>query len=418
MADLWSGSPYGGSSSYDQLFQNILQAGAGAGWNPTKTKTTLDQYGTDFTQQFQNAVGRPPTPDEINQFYTQAVNPIMNTQAGFGATDPNAVASQYVPQAFQSQIQQNQQSQLPNLMNQISSLASGVGAQTASQLADPKSGAYQTFSGAMNNLGISPSSGAFQAGEGATVGNAASSTMQQLLSSLGGGAISGNQSPSFQNLAGMGQQAGQGMAGYNQSLNDFNLQAQLGRSLGEMSQPSGTMKDIGMASSLMQGIGSLGQGAGAASTATSYVCMELIKRDLLCESDMDDFHVHIMPAMFKKARAFWKYAMDGKKLVDAVNERGLDWKAFKPLLFDRVMEEPDPCKAVDLYADACHQLCISSDPSLWDGRVNRTSSFDSLPFLPLLFFYTPFLKALWKCIRVKMLFVYDKSRCEAHYGSR
>ena len=196
--------------------------------------------------------------------------------------------------------------------------------------------------------------------------------------------------------------------------NNFNQQSTLGQLLANQGSQSTLQSILGMASGTAQGGGSLMQGGAAASKATSYVCKELIKRDLLCESDMDDFHVHIMPAMFKKGRAFWKYAADGKALVDAVNAKGLDWKVFKPLLFDRVMDEPDACKAVDLYADACHQLCISADPELWDERVFRDSIWDSLIFLPRLLTYAPFIEALAKCIRIKTLIIYDKPRCEVH----
>ena len=78
------------------------------------------------------------------------------------------------------------------------------------------------------------------------------------------------------------------------------------------------------------------------------------------------------------------------------------------------MNEPDSCKAVDLYADACRQICEMSDVSLWDERVMRTSWVDSLMFIPLLMTYRPFLDALRKCLRIKMLIIYDKPRCEAH----
>src|SRR5579863_8545022 len=91
--------------AYQDILNQILTRGAGAGWNSTNANTTLQQYGTDFVQQFQNATGQAPTADQINQFYSQAVAPIINTQAGFSSTDPNAIVSQYVPQAFQSQIQ-------------------------------------------------------------------------------------------------------------------------------------------------------------------------------------------------------------------------------------------------------------------------------------------------------------------------
>ena len=194
-------------------------------------------------------------------------------------------------------------------------------------------------------------------------------------------------------------------------LQDFGLESSLAEKLANQAQPSGFEKGLGYASAASD-IGANLAKAGPSNYGTSYVCKELIRRGLICDMDMDDFHVHIMPAMFKKARAFWKYAMDGAKLVNAVNRKGLDWKHFKPLLFDRVMEEPDPCKAVDLYADACHQLCISADRSLWDPKVYRTSFLDSIPYLPFLFAYKPFLEALWKCIRMKTLILYDRPRCQ------
>lgn len=405
---------------YFDLINQILTKG-GPQWDFNRANTTLSQYGNDFFQQFQNDVGRAPTSDEINQFFSQAVNPVMGSSAGFGGTDPNAVVQSYLPQAYQTQIQQNQQAQLNNpttgIGAQIANLGNQVGATTAKDLADPNNPIYQAFAGGMNNLGITPSSGAFQSGIGSTIGNAISNTEQQGLSSLGLGAIGGNQSPSFQSLYGQGQQAQQGITGYNQAINNFDMQSQLAQMLQQMGQPSGFQTALGEAGAASKAFGNVAPGATAlGSQMTSYICKELIKRDLLCESDMDDFHVHIMPAMFKKGRAFWKYAMSGHKLVQAVNEKGMDWKVFKPLLFDRVMEEADPCKAVDLYADACHQLCISADRSLWDQRVYRTSVWDSLIFLPGLFFYTPFLKALWKCVVVKTAFVYDKPTCEAHRG--
>jgi hypothetical protein len=423
---------FGGSSAFGNIFNQILgNTGPNGVWDYNKTQQTLDQYGNDFTQQFQNAVGRPPTAAEINQFYSQAVSPVLASSAGFSGTDPNAIVQQYVPQAFQSQIQQQQQSQIPNLEKQISNVSSDVGSKTAAQLADPSSSAYQAFSGSMNNLGITPASGAFQSGEGAAVGNAASNTMQSLLSSLGGGAIAGNQSPTFSSLYGTGQNAGTGINTSNQDMNQFNLEASLAQSLNNGSGGGGWGQGALQGALGGGGVGAHfgpwgalagaagGAGLGAASGGkggggTSYVCFEMIKRGLITDGDMDDFHLHIMPAMFKKGRAFWKYAVDGWRLVEAVNTKGLDWKVFRPLLFDRVMEEPDPCKAVDLYADACHQLCISADRSLWDERVFRTSFLDTLIFLPRLLCYTPFLRALWKCLRIKMLFVYDKPRWRVH----
>src|ERR1019366_9964028 len=96
---------YTDSSAYQDVYKQINRGGgAGDYWNPQKTSTTLDQYGNDFSQQFQNAVGRAPTADEINQFYSQAVSPVMNSQAGFSGTDPNAIVQQYRSEEHTSEL--------------------------------------------------------------------------------------------------------------------------------------------------------------------------------------------------------------------------------------------------------------------------------------------------------------------------
>jgi len=358
MADPWSDSQYGGSSAYDNIFGQIQAVNQPSNpyWTNQRTQTTLDQYGTDFAQQFQNAVGRAPTADEINQFYQQAVMPIINTQSGFGGTDPNAVVQQYVPQAFQSQIQQNQQNQMQNLGTQIGDLSSQVGAETAKQLADPNSSAYQAFSGAMNNLGITPSSGAFQAGEGAAVGNAASNTMQQLLSSLGGGAIAGNQSPTFQSLYTTGQNAGQGIAGYNQSLNNFDLQSQLAEKLANEGQTSGIQNLLGMASGSATGAGNLLAGGAQAYKATPWICTAMKNAHAVSLVEVKKLHGHLFPAFWKRPFKFIGYVAIGKFVTWAADYVDINWMDWRPMFFDRVILEPDCVKAVDLYAAAFWSL--------------------------------------------------------------
>ena len=372
-----------------------------------------------------------------------------------GLNQQQGLENQYI-----SGLQNTDQNQMQQLISQL-----GPSGQLGQQLM-----------GEYNNYGLTPNSGGFQEGLSNTIGNLSMQEQQQIANALGQGygnvagagqtgtnALSGilgqgltnsqnigntglnsllgtsNQNYGTQSNLGIGglsaaqsalqqpltqginqfnTQTGQSNAlqnllvnqGFNQ--NTFNQESTLGQLLAQMSQPSGVQQDIGLAGSAGNALTGAAVGTAGASKLTSYVCMELIKRGLICEMDMDDFHVHIMPALFKKGRAFWKYAMDGYNLVQAVNAKGLDWKVFKPLLFDRVMEEPDACKAVDLYADACHQLCISCDRTLWDERVYRSSWWDSLPFIPLLLMYTPFLKALWKCFRIKTLLLYDRPRCE------
>jgi hypothetical protein len=380
----------------------------------------LGQYTSSFIQDYKNLTGQEPTQDVINSYLQNAVGSLPHADT-LGYPEMTGLAQSYITNQFAPQVtqysQQQQANQLPQTQKMVQDLINQTMGNTASQFSDPNSQLYKSFSGGMNNMGITPSSGAFQEGAGSAIANAGMTQANAALGSIGIPAASGIQgmtaNPYNQAVSG-GNAAGSSIDQYMKDLQNFTLQSQLASNLSNQAQPSGIQKDIGMASGAAQGLGGLGMGMGGASQATSYVCMELIRRDLLCESDMDDFHVHIMPAMFKKGRAFWKYAIDGKRLVDSVNARGLNWSVFKPLLFDRVMEESDSCKAVDLYADACHQLCLSADPELWDKRVFRESFWDSLIFLPRLFFYTPFLRALWKCFRIKMLFIYDKPRCYRH----
>lgn len=381
-----------------------------------------------FMQQYKNLTGVAPTGQQIHDFAQNALAGAWGAPGDLTYSDNSNLANNYIqnsagPQIAQHQ-QQQQSDQLGKTQQTIKDLVQQQTAASAADLTNPTGPTYQAFSGALNNLGITPSSGAFQAGLGGTLGQNASRSINSALGAVSLPAISG--------IQGMNQipyqfaQGNSDLSHLNQ-VSDFGMEAELAKILASQGQMSGTQQILGNTfaglnaggnaaggvGKLISALGSGGSG-GSGGSQTSYVCMELIKRGLLCESDMDDFHVHIMPAMFKKGRAFWKYAMDGWRLVNAVNAKSLDWKAFKTLLFDRVMEEADPCKAVDLYADACHQLCISSDRSLWDKRVYRTSFWDSLIFLPRLLVYRPFMEALFKCVRIKMLFIYDKPRCVVH----
>lgn len=394
-------------------------------------KGLADKAINDFTQQVQSVTGQAPTADQISQFFSSQLNPMTQTSQPGGydpikPTDITSAIQSYIPSAFSKDIQNYQTQQQTEALNKNIGTGQGLIDKNMesfiSNMSDPTNPMYQAFAGNMNNLGITPSSGAFQAGMGGAIANRKSDLDGALMSSLGFPALGGIQNLSNQSNSNMQRNAMGGLANLTSqanSLSDFGRQQALISSLMEQMQPSAFEKGLGYANSAGSIFGNVaGPGMALGSQMTSYVCKELIKRGLLCESDMDDFHIHIMPAMFKKGRAFWKYAMDGYKLVQAVNKRGLNWEVFKPLLFDRVMEEKDPCKAVDLYADACHQLCISSDSSLWDPKVYRTSTWDSLLFLPRLLIYKPFLQALWKSIRVKTLLVYDKPKCGVHYVAR
>lgn len=394
--------------AYFNLINQMMQPGGKVGWTFDESNQKLNQYGTDFYQQFQNAVGRPPTQDEVNNYFSSAVSPVMSTSAGFGGTDPNAVAQSYIPQAFQSDIQQNQQNQMGNLANQISSLGTQVGQNTASALADPTNPMYQAFSGSMNNLGISPSSGAFQSGIGSTIGNAISQSESQGLNNLGMGAIAGNQSPNFQSLLGTGQQAASGMNSYNQQIDDFMMQSQLAQQLAGMAQPSTAQKDIGMAAGASQALGGIGTGMAGGAQLTSYICKALIAHGLAAETDLDLLHQKTIPAIWQKARAFWLYATHAKELVAIAEAKKMDWRPWRKWFLDDPMDAATSIEAVNEYIAAYKALCLYLGAThLWDKRALNVGFWDSLPFLPKVLTYKPFIKAAWKVWKMNHMILLD-----------
>lgn len=401
----YSGSPFASSPYYADTYNQYLQQ---KGWGAQpQVKAQMDAFGTDFSQQFQNAVGRPPTADEINQFYQQSVNPQVGTSLGLGGTDPNALASAYIPQAFQSQIQQHQQDQIPKLQTQIQDVVGGVTKNTAQDLANPNSPTYQALSGVMNNAGISPSSGAFQAGAGGVIGQAASQAENQALTGLGFPAIAGMQSPSFQSLAGQGQQAGASTFGnnlnWNQQLQNFNMQADLAKQMQKDAAPGWAEKyAVPLGSAALQG-----GGAAASGAATSYICLELIRQGLASEHDLFKLHEKVLPAVWTRARAFWLYAKNGRELVHETHHQEVNWKKYRKLFLDDVFAKPDADSAVNAYADAFRMLCNEVNRfDLWDTRVYWKGCLDSLPFLPRVLTYWPFIRSMIRLARYKMLFLY------------
>lgn len=399
--------------TFQQLYNQIVgnTGPGGFQWTAQNTTDKLNQYVNDFSQQFTNATGQAPTADQISQFLTQAVSPVGGTQAGFAGTDPNAVAQQYIPQAYQPQIQQQGQKQTAGLANQISNVATQVGNQTAQQLKDPLSLLYQGFSGGMNNMGITPGSGAFEAGLGGTIGNAASGAISSGLQSLGFPSIAGNQSPSLSALGGLGLQQQGLMSNYNQQLNDWFMQSGLGEKLFNESQPSAAQQDIGMASGAANAAGGLMKGAGeltAGASLTSYICMALISHGLATESDLDLLHYKTVGAIWKKARAFWWYATHAQDLVAIAEERKMDWKPWRKWFLDDPISKPTAVEAVDEFIVAYKSLCFHLGAIwLWDEKVERTSFLDSLQFLPLVLTYPPFVKAAWKVFKMKCRFIID-----------
>lgn len=390
---------------YDQFNQALGGASASGGVG--------DQYITNFKNAYKQMTGQEAGLPEIQSFIQNAGVSSANLPGDLSYGDLTNLAQSYTQNTYGPQIQKYQQQQqsdsLAGVQKQVGDLVNQQTENFTKQFSDPNSNVFKSFAGNMNNLGITPSSGAFQSGMGSTIASAGSDFINQMLGGVTQPALNSIQGASSAPYQQTMQNRYSGLGHLNE-LGDFGLQAELAKYLSENMQPNGFEKGLGYANTASSILGNV-MSAGADAKSTSYVCKELIKRGLICEQDMDDFHVHIMPAMFKKGRAFWKYAKDGYAMVKAANEVGIDWKKVKPLLFDFVMAEKDPAKAVDLYAKACALICFMVEPRLWDERVLRTSVWDSLLFLPRLLLYKPFQDALLKCLRVKMLLVYDKPRC-------
>lgn len=389
---------------------NSFQWGQGQ-WQGTGGGNTAQQYYA--FKKFAQLFGHNPTQSELDQFspfYASGDPNKTNNGVGDQALSSYFQQQQAIQNAPQQEAQQIQ-AQIPILQDLINQQTTG----TIKNLTDPNSDQYKQFAGNLNNFGITPSSGAFQAGLGSKIGGAANDFISQ---AIGGVALpiastyaQGATMPYQDAVSRPGQ-----MFQNNMQMQNFLTQAQMAQAAAEQAAPSDFQKGLGYAGGITQAAGNIGQAAGGASQVTSYICLAMIDAGLLCESDLDDFHVHIMPALFKKARAFWHYAKYGEALSLYAKSGRINWNDYKPFLFDRVMAEPNAEKAVDLYAAGCEMLCERYAQHLWDERVYRTSILDSLRFLPRLFGYKPFRDALLKCIRLKFMFVVDRPKCEENHG--
>jgi len=122
------------SDLYNQVIQHA-QSDVQVPWAWRPDQNWFNQYTdkvnnltTDFSNSFQNLVGRAPTQDELSQFVTQYVIPNTNDLANPGSTksqDPNTYINSFVGNTFQQQAKdyatqqlQNQQSQATDLANQ------------------------------------------------------------------------------------------------------------------------------------------------------------------------------------------------------------------------------------------------------------------------------------------------------------
>ena len=278
-----------------QIWQQLINASGG--WGPEANQSDPEMVST-FQQQFQNLTGQAPTADQINQFLSQAAIGLAG-QAGtptYGDMSnlTQAYIQQNYPQQVQQTAQQNQMSSLNSIVGQATPLINNEVATQAKNLTDPNSPTYQSFSGMLNNLGITPSSGAFQSGLGGTLGSSASSDIQSLMSSLISpalGTAQGASSQPYNQMLGQIYPSLGALSTQNINQNNFQEQSNLAQQVAATGQPSGFASDIGMASGSAGGVGSLLSGGAQAYKAT-WICTAMRKAGVLTQEEVDKLHNH------------------------------------------------------------------------------------------------------------------------------
>lgn len=311
-----------------------------------------------FRQQFQNLVGRPPTQQELGQFQSQAMGGAINAPGDLGYSDASNLANAFIQQSYTPQMQQyaqqQQQDQLGKSQNLIQNLINQTMQNTSNQFKDPNSQLYQNFAGQMNNLGITPSSGAFQAGAGSTIANAGLGMMDQGLGSVGIPAIQG-----IQGLASNPNMYGNNDMSHITGLQDWGLETGLASMLANQSAPSGFEKDLGyanMASNIFSNVGTGGLNMAMMGKGMTWICTALKKAGLLDQSRVDTLHWHLYRAFWRRPFKFLGYLLFGRFLVLAANKLGVRWSDWKTSFWDKPMCECDPAKAVDVYAASFWEL--------------------------------------------------------------
>lgn len=342
----------------------------GAGWDPKQvagwgsgemqnSSVQQAQMATQlFQQQFQNLLGRAPTPQELGAFQSQVMTGAINQPGDLNYGDASGLANSYIQNAFGPQAaayqQQQQMDQLGKSQSMVQDLINKTMSNTASQFKDPNSQLYQQFAGGMNNMGITPGSGAFQAGAGSTIANSGMQAANQGLMDIG--------IPGIQSIAQVGQNPYQQSFGsganalqHQQGLSDFNLQSQIAQMLQQQMEPSAIQKDIGMAAGAGQAVGGLGQGMAGAAQLT-WICTAMWRAKVLAAFEVDRLHKHLFQVFLKRPFKFLGYFLIGKLVVLWAERKGVIWEDWRPMFYDRVIAEPDPLKALSLYEDAFWEL--------------------------------------------------------------
>lgn len=335
-------------------------AGWGSGEMQNSSVQQVQQATQLFRQQFQNLIGRPPTSDELGQFQSQALQSSVNAPGDLTYGDSSGISNAFIQQSFGPQAvehqKQQQTDQLGQSQNQLQDIIRQTMGNTAGALTDPNSQIYQQLAGSMNNLGITPGSGAFQAGAGSTIANSGLNAANAGLQAIGIPGIqniAGLTSVPYQQSFGSGQQA----LGHLNDLGDFGLQSSIAKMLADQSQSSGFEKNLGYANTASNIASNMAKGGAQLSGAgVTWICTQMKLEGLMTGEEVFRLHAHLYRAFWKRPIKFISYILFGNFLVYLANKYNTDWRVWKSEFYNDVMAEKDPAKAVDLYAEAFWKL--------------------------------------------------------------
>jgi len=358
-----TGVPQGGTpwntQQYQQLLQNIA---ANQGWDTNSAKSILDRYQQQFSSTYKNLTGSDPTQDDYNSFWSML--PSSLGQSGFKNTsysDAGKLITDYIDTNKSSDIQKYQTDQIEKQSQDvINKQTDELTKQLNTEMPDIMAGYNQK--GLLN-------SGAFSKGVADTLAGGASN---EAISALSGTVL-----PSIMSMNPINQNyqsaSGQGTA-------NFDLESQLSQQLAKMAQPNTLQQLSSVIGGGLQAGGSI-EGGSLAAGGTSAVCLELLKHGLATMEEIDALHWKVLGSMFKRCRALHFYAKNGKKLVKAANDKGLDWNSVKSWFIDYPLHAQTSDEAVIRYSLACKKLASLVAPELWDERIMKPRILDFFIFI-------------------------------------
>ena len=290
------------------------------------------------------------------------------------ATVPDTDISPYIPTTSQQQqnvINQGIAQSQGVAQQNVQSLQDILGPYVQSQMknwTDPNSPDYQSTMGQLNNVGRADPNTFAQ-----SLSSRLAPLIGQNMMSLGTNALQ----PSFTTQQGLvntgaGTQSNLGLASLQRFIDQANFQQQstLANQLADKGQPSSAQNAVGMGSSILGGLGGVGQLIGGLTGGKgTWICTHLKKLKLATIEEVEAVHVHLRPSIFRHPVHWITYLLRAPRLIVLCDEASVDWKAVKEVLVDQVLAEPDSEKAWQIYRAECQRLTLKYAPELWTLEV-------------------------------------------------